>query len=363
MSSSRFDPEALLRLCSIPRIGSTRIRALMARFGSPANVLKAPHRQLTQVDGIDTTLARYIRKGGDQTFAREQMKRLGQTGALLKSLWDDHYPPLLKRIASPPVLLWVLGDPKSLIQQGIAVVGTRMPTSYGKLMAENLTLEMVREPLAIVSGLARGVDTIVHRTVVDRGGCTVAVLGSGVDIIYPQENQKIAKRIAEKGALLSEFPLGSKPEATNFPRRNRIIAGMTLGTLVIEAGEKSGALITAEYALEQNREVFAVPGHINNPKCAGCNLLIQEGAKLVRKVDDIFEEINGLSLSAHHKQQDIPLSGIEKRIYDQLNYEPQHIDIIARSCNLSTHEILSVLLSLELKNLIRQMAGKNFLRI
>lgn len=363
MSASRFDSDALLRLCTIPRIGSIRIRALMARFQSPENILGASLHQLIQVDGIDKKLARSIIKGGDPSFAQEQMKRLEQTDTRLLSLWDDDYPPLLKRISSPPVLLWIQGRAKSLVQQSIAIVGTRNPSHYGKLMAEQLTREMARESLAIVSGLARGVDTLVHQSVVNAGGVTIAVLGSGLDVIYPHENTQLAKRIIKNGALLSEFPLGSKPEAANFPRRNRIIAGMTVGTLVIEAGKKSGALITADYALEQNREVFAVPGPINNPRSIGCNWLIQQGAKLINTPSDIFEEIKGLNPSAHPKQPDIPLSGIEKRIYDQLSYDPQYIDVLAERCGLPTHELLTVLLSLELKNLVQQMAGKNFIRL
>ena len=363
MTHTRFDPDALLRLCTIPRIGSVRIRALMARFGSPENILCAPIRQLMQVGGIDKTLAHYIHKGGDASFAGEQLNRLKMTGTRLTSLWDDDYPLLLKRISAPPVLLWMQGQPESLALQGIAVVGTRIPSNYGKLMAEQLTIALIREPLSVVSGLARGVDTIAHHAVINQGGVTIAVLGSGLDVIYPYENRSLAERICENGALLSEFPLGSKPEASNFPRRNRIIAGMTLGTLVIEAGEKSGALITAEFALEQNRDVFAVPGHINNPKSIGCNRLIQEGAKLVRHANDVFEEIKGLHPAVHAKQPDIPLTSVEKRIYEHINYDPQHIDALADQCKLPAHEILTILLSLELKNLVRQLAGKNFIRI
>lgn len=360
--SSAMDPAALLLLSTVPRLGSLRIRRLVARFKTVDNILKASPRQLVEVAGIDKVLAHNIKKGGNTAFVKQQMMQAQKQRVRILSYWDDDYPKLLKQANDPPLFLFVRGDVHSCESAGIGIVGTRAPSTYGKLMADRFARELSSRNLVVVSGLARGVDTIAHQATVQSNGITIGVLGSGLDRIYPEENKKLAAAIAERGALISEFPMGAKPDAPNFPRRNRVISGLSVGILVIEAGKKSGALITADFALEQNREVFALPGNINNPKSYGCNYLIQQGAKLVVTVDDILEEIGQTSNKNTTQQQTIQLAGLEAKIYNTLSTEPKHIDRIAAECQMSTSQALGVLLTLELKNIVQQLVGKHFVR-
>lgn len=327
-------------------------------------MLNASVRELIQIEGIDKTLAANIKHGGDPSFVEAQSVLLKTAAAELITFWDDRYPPLLRKIVDPPLLLFIRGNIDVLSRHCIAIVGTRMPSMYGKMMADRLAKELASYDLAIVSGLARGVDTVAHHAVVQSGGRTIAVLGSGVDTIYPEENKKLAEQIMQFGALVSEFPMGAKPDAPHFPRRNRIIAGLSKGTLVVEAGNKSGALITADLALEQGREVFALPGNVSNPKSLGCNKLIQQGAKLVITIEDIVEEFEGgrRSLKKNTGEPTVLLTEKEKSVYSVLTAEPQHIDRIAQLCQLTISETLSTLLNLELKNIILQTAGKNFIK-
>ncbi len=354
----------LLHLSTVPGLGQQRIRNLMRRFHSVEAIFKASIRELVEVEGIDRTLAQSIKRGGDRRFAETQALLLKKAGAAVITFWDSDYPSLLRRISDPPLFLFVKGSIAVLKEPCVAIVGTRSPTSYGKAVVENLAAELARNGITIVSGLARGIDTSAHRAVLQAGGKTAAVLGSGVDYVYPEENRHLAEEITAGGAVISEFPMGTKPEAPYFPRRNRIISGLSLGTLVIEAGAKSGALITADQALEQGREVFAVPGNINSPKSVGCNALIQQGAKLVLKVEDILEELHIESKKpAERPQEPLPnLSEKELRIYLSLSHEPLHIDKIAAASGLPVGEVLGILLSLELKNVVLQTAGKHFMR-
>lgn len=359
---------SLLRLVSVPGIGSNRIRRLIAHFHSPSAVLSADPLSLMAIDGIDRVLATNIRKQNDPHFADSQLNACERFHIHIISYFDKEYPGNLKEISDPPILLYSRGSvlPEDVIALGI--VGTRMPSDYGRRMAEKFTRELSQRGFTIVSGLARGIDTITHRTCVKFGTRTIAVLGSGLDIIYPMENKNLAEKIVGNGALLSELPCGSQPDAVNFPRRNRIISGLSLGVLVIEAGEKSGALITAISALNQNREVFAVPGNILNVKSVGTNRLIKEGAKLVQSIDDIFEELDSkiryftLEKSSF-KTLPPDLSEKEKSILTILSDEPIHIDYISQLTGFSPSEALSILLTLELKDFVKQLSGKMFIRI
>ena len=365
LSERENDILALLELMSVPHIGSQRIRNLVSRFKSAGAALAASPRELVQINGIDKTIARLIKTAIDRKFAETQLELLHQANARIITFWDKDYPPALKNIYDPPAVLFVRGSLVNDDERGVAVVWTRSPSAYGKLMTEKLSRELAQNSITVISGLARGVDTISHRVSLSAAGRTIAVLGSGVDVIYPNENSSLAESIMENGALLSEFPMGSKPDAPHFPRRNRLISGIGKGVIVVEAGLKSGALITAHFAADQGREVFAVPGNINNPKSLGCNSLIQQGAKLICSIQDVLDELQFSSTGGNgskNRLPDVSLSEAEKNLLDILTTEPLHIDQIAKTVGLPTYNALAVLLSLELKNLVRQIPGKNFVR-
>lgn len=358
---------ALLRLLMVPGIGPARVRSLVGRFRSASAILQATTAALCRVDGIDQVLAEAIRHAPAENSAEQQLTRLDKHHARLITFWDDDFPSALKSIDDAPVVLFIKGELRASDKFSIAIVGTRQPTTYGTMVTERFAADLVARGLAIVSGLARGVDTIAHRAALKAGGRTIAVLGSGLDVIYPPENRRLVEELSDHGAVISEYFFGAKPDATNFPRRNRIIAGLTLGTLVIEAGETSGALITASMALEQGREVFAVPGSIFSAKSVGAHRLIQEGARLVHTADDVLSELTAqLELFGKASQPRTPLAGLsaaEQRLYDLLTHEPVHIDALARQANLPSAQVLSTLLQLEFKNGVKQLPGKMFVRV
>jgi DNA processing protein len=362
-SEMKIENYSLLCLSQINGIGSQRIRNLVAHFKSPEAIFKASFQELMQVEGIDKTLAGNIKQFRKNDFAEQQLERARKFGVTIINFWNDDYPKPLKSIANPPILLFISGTLQQIDCYSIAIVGTRHPSPYGKMQCEKFTHDLCMNGLTIVSGLARGIDTIAHKMVVASGCRTIAVLGSGVDCIYPEENRSLAEQIMKNGAIVSEFPMMTTPDAINFPRRNRIIAGLSLGTLIVEAGQKSGALITADFAVEQGREVFAIPGQINNPRSFGCHMLIQQGAKLVQSVEDIFEELGIETREIEEKKStQIPLTNQERIVLSFLTSELQHIDDIALHSQLQTSQVLSILLSLELKNFVRQFPGKNFIK-
>lgn len=363
---STFSLDALLGLYSIPSIGPTRMRKLISVFGTPQNVLQAATRQLIEVEGIDLKTAAKIKAGVDEGFVQRQRQFMDKLEIGVLTYWDEAYPQQLKSIYDPPVFLFYKGDLNCLSAPAIAVVGTRKPSSYGKMVSERLSEELARRGFTLISGFARGVDTIAHKTALKNGAATIAVLGNGIDYIYPAENRPLFKQMTEgtQGLILSEYPMGTMPDAGNFPKRNRIISGISVGVLVTEAGEKSGALLTAMYANDQNREVFAVPGAITSPLSAGTHHLIQSGAKLVHTAEDILEELGYASGSAVQEDKAPPdLHGELKTVYDALSQQPVHVDQVALQSGLSVSETLSALLTLELMGLIRQMAGKMFIRL
>jgi len=359
--------QALLQLTTVPGIGPTRIRALVAHFHSAQAVCSATAAALCEVSGIERTLAENIRENFDRAFAAQQLEILSQRNTCFLTYWDDDYPALLKKIHDPPVLLYVEGELFSADENVLAIVGTRAPTQYGKMVAEKLTAELAARGFTIVSGLARGIDSLAHRTALKSGGRTLAVLGSGLDVMYPAENENLAKEIAAHGAVISEYPFGAKPDAVNFPRRNRIISGLALGVLIIEAGLESGAMITANLALEHNREVFAVPGSILSMKSAGPHQLIREGAKLVHSVDDVLEELMGqLDFFGRQRAEERPVPELDEksmRVYQMLSHEGVQIDELIRKSGLSSSEVMTLLLELEFKNLVKQLPGKFFVKM
>ncbi len=370
MASQDHKPELfdLLYLLTIPNIGPGRIRKLMQVYRTAEEIRQAPVQELVQVEGIDYKLAEQLKTGGDLQQAEDQLRRIEKLKVRYLTIWDEEYPALLKRIPDPPVVLFYRGTIRPEHGQAIAVVGTRTPSNYGKVVTSEIVRQLVSHGFTIVSGMARGVDAIAHHTAIQAGGETLAVLGNGVDRCYPADNRSLYESIPKHGALLSEFFLGTGPDAANFPRRNRIISGMALGTLVVEAGERSGALITAYYALNHNREVFAIPGNITSPRSRGTNRLIQQGAKLVRHVEDILEELPktaGASPPSKPAERELPenLTELERKILNRLSGDPLHIDRLVMELRESPSVILSELLTLELMGLVQQLPGKMFVRM
>jgi len=353
----------LLRLYSIPGIGSSRFRKLLNVLGTPKNVLSAGIQRLISVPGIEKSTALRIKNGVDESTISQHFKYLKKHHINVIPVWDPGYPEILKKIYDPPSVLFIAGTINKQDDQSLAVVGTRDPSVYGRNVTEMITKELIRNGFTIISGLARGVDTMAHQTAIKNGGRTIAVLGSGMDILYPPENKRLANQISKAGAVISEYPLGTIPDPGNFPRRNRIVSGLSLGVLVTEAGQKSGALLTAYEALEQNREVFAIPGQITSQNSLGTNRLIKEGAKLVQNADDILHELDS-KIKVKKKDMEPPpdLNEKEKEIYGFLSTDPLHIDQLAIECNRSTSEVLAVLLTLELMGVVRQMSGKMFIK-
>lgn len=313
--------------------------------------------------------------GADLTLEAEaEISKAHQLGVTLIPLDDPRYPPLLREIADPPVVFYALGNIDVLGTEAISVVGARRATTYGLQVAVQLARDLAARGLTIVSGLARGIDRAAHQGALEAHGKTLAVLGSGIDVIYPRENRKLVGEILKDGAMMSEFPIGTFPAPQNFPIRNRIISGLSLGTVIVEAAEYSGSLITARLASDQNREVFAVPGNITQKTSFGPNLWIKQGAKLVQSWEDVVEECPArikdrlLTATPMPRPQtpslfEMPLTANEQRVYDILKVdEALHIDVMAERTRLSQADLLAVLLELELKDRIQQLPGKCFVR-
>ena len=359
---------SLIALSMMPGVGPGRIRALIAEFGSAEAVLDASKKALARVPGIGEQTLKAILKFDDFAKVDQQLVWAERAEASLLPYWDDRFPELLESIFDPPVFLWTRGVSDWWSRRMLAVVGTRRPSPYGERVTAELVAQLVESGLVIVSGLAYGIDAIAHREALRADGQTVAVLGSGIDRIYPSRHADLARQIVMEGALVSEFPLRTKPDAVNFPRRNRIISGLAIGTLVVEAFEKGGALITARLAIEHNRDVFAVPGSIYTPSAAGCHRLIRRGeARLVQSAEDILEEIglssNGSTVASGTLEAVQSLAGIEKRLYETLTDEPMLIDSLCEKTGLDVSTALVYLLNLEFKGLVYQMAGKQFYRV
>jgi DNA processing protein len=368
-----------LAISLTPGLGPTRARKLVEHFGSAEAVFRASLTELESA-GIPVVSAQSLATGKSAELAREEISQAAAAGVTLLSMDDPSYPPRLKEIYDPPLILRVRGNHETLTKPGIAMVGTRHPSPYGSGMAERLACDLATQGLVIISGMARGVDTASHRGAISAKGKTVAVFGTGVDVIYPKENSRLSEQIlALGGTLISEFALGTFPAPQNFPIRNRIISGMSVGVLVVEAAEYSGTRITARCALEQNRDVFAVPGNVTNKNSWGPNTLIKQGAKLVATWEDVWEDLPpevrlaltptaspespGSSSASLFPDEGLPPH--EKRILSLLKAdEATHIDEIVekQEKDLSSSEIFAALFELELNGKIRQMPGKNFVK-
>ncbi len=352
-----------LTLHLVPNLGTTGCRRLIEAFGNPGMVLKASRKDLLQVRGIRRNVVDIIVGKPPVDAAKRELKRAADSSVTILT-WDSPlYPELLKNIFNAPILLYVKGDPALLDRPGIAVVGSRAATSYGLKIARRMASELGHKGFSVISGLAMGVDAASHAGALDAGATTIAVLGCGVDVSYPQRNAKLAQRIVKSGVIVSEYPFGTKPDAFRFPARNRIINGLALGVLVVEAAVRSGSLITARLALEEGREVFAIPGRVDSARSAGAHRLLQEGAKLVHSVDDIIEEFGGYGLPCTAKnktvnKRDCILEGDERQIISLLDGYPQHIDTIINNSKLSAEKVSHLLLLLELKDLVEALPGQ-----
>ncbi|MEX2598649.1 MAG: DNA-processing protein DprA [Dehalococcoidia bacterium] len=348
----------------VPSVGRVRIGVLEERFGSLAAAWQASDGELKSC-GLDASVVSAIRSVRVTIDPEAEYERVVRSGIRALTWHDPDYPRGLREIDDLPPVLYVKGELGREDGRSVTVVGTRNPTAYGREVARHLAGDLAQAGVTVISGLARGIDGIAHRAALEAGGRTLAVMGSGADIIYPSEHTGLAREIASTGALLTEHPVGTKPEARHFPRRNRLLSGLSLGTLVVEAGEGSGTLSTVKFALEQGREVFCVPGSIYSPASRLTNRLVQEGAKLVMGVEDILEELNLSSLTA--AQVEIPgLSDAESvdeaTLLEALDFEPCHVDDISRQTGLPVTLVTGTLAVLELKGQVKQVGRMNYVR-
>lgn len=372
---AREEKRALIALSLVPGVASGRVRQLVRSFGTAERVLTQPVDRLSRVPGIGPQTASAIAsfRAEAPSAVEDQVRRAVRIGAKMITADDPRFPFLLGKIYDPPAFVWMRGrlPPTSNPEQSISIVGTRKPTEYGRRTARLLASRLATLGFTIVSGLAYGIDACAHRGALEAGGRTIAVLGSGLDRVYPPKHTRLARAVIERGATISEFAMGAKPDAGNFPRRNRVISGLSLGTIVVEAYDEGGALITARLALEQNREVFAVPGPITSKASTGTNRLIQCGyAKLVQSVDDVLEEIapemsGGVKAAGSGKLFDemLDLSELapeERALCRVLDTEARHIDRVCVDAGLDPSTALAHLLTLEFKGVVRQMAGMQF---
>ena len=374
------DIEQWLKLIRADSIGPTTFGKFLKHFGSVDRALGASVSELTKVDGIGFKSAEQIAATRDKFDAAREVERAEKLGVWIINFADERYPVLLKRIYDPPPVLYIKGSLSSADNLSIAIVGSRRCSLYGQEQASRFAHLLSSAGFTICSGMARGIDTFAHQGALASGGRTIAVQGCGLGNVFPPENKKLFELIAESGACISELPLGYEPLSENFPPRNRIIAGLSLGTIVIEAGLKSGALITAEAALENGREVMAVPGKIDSPLSRGSNRLLKQGAKLVESVEDVAEALGyiGEQLQSHisvaakktserveeslFDASQFNLNDSERTIYDYLNKEPLHLEQIIAETDLLPGNTNAGLISLQLKGLIKQLPGSLFVR-
>lgn len=360
MDSAKY----FLWLNSLQDIGPVLAKRLIEQFRTPQAIFNANDKQLMKVEGIGEYHAKVILENRNLSFDKE-IEKLEKQNVYILPINHPDYPFYLKNIYAPPTILYVKGEMVSK-DKAIAIVGSRNASSYGMRAAYDFARELARKGITVVSGMARGIDTAAHKGALDGGGRTIAVLGCGLDYIYPPENKELMGKIINNGAVISEYPLGTIPDSKNFPNRNRIISGLSLGTVIVEANIKSGSLITADFAAEQGREVFAVPGQIYSKTSQGTNDLIKQGAKAITKVEDILEEFK-IDISKDKANQDKEiennnLNNEEKVIWESISNEPMHLENIMKLSGFSIGKLNTVITLLELKGLIRQLPGKQFVR-
>jgi DNA processing protein len=357
-----------LALYLTPGLGSVAMKGLLERFGEPERIFRASLTELSGVEGIRKEVALAISERRLSGNPEKELEKAEKQGVRILTYSDPAYPALLKAIHDPPMLLYIRGAGIPDNRVFIALVGSRNATDYGMKAAEKIAQGLARRGVGVVSGMARGIDSSSHWGCLEGKGFTVAVLGTGIDVVYPQSNKKLYDQIAEQGSIISEFPMGSPPVPNNFPMRNRIISGLCKGTVIVEATKNSGSLITASLALEQGRDVFAVPGSISSFKSAGCHYLIKQGAAaLIENADDILDAL-GMNYPGSPKTDTfkqlplVPIDEDEAILFNIIGDYPVHIDEISRKGKMEAGEVSSLLMKMELKGLVRQLPGKMFVR-
>lgn len=361
--------EAYLALNLLPQVGPVRLRKLLQFFGSPERVLAAKSSDILQIEGFGVTQAENIANWEAQVDLEGELKKISTRGLTLLTQEDELYPPLLREIYDAPFLLYVWGELTKRDHHAIGIVGSRQATHYGLSATKKLSFQIAYAGYSVVSGLARGIDTTAHEAALAAKGRTVAVIGSGIGKLYPPENMALAERIAQNGAVLSEYPIERNADKQTFPYRNRIVAGWSTGVIVVEAPLRSGSLITAQQAADQGRTVYAVPGPIDKPTSAGCNRLIQQGAKLVMDGGDVLDDLMTLFPTAPlaPKLKEPPPMAVltldEEILYKAIGTEESHINDITTASGLTSATVSSTLMRLEMKRLIRALPGKRYVRL
>jgi DNA processing protein len=363
--------EALVALNLIEHVGPVRLRQLLEYFGDAPSVLKASRPALLQVRGIGEEVAESIANWERDVDLAGELGRVREFGCRIVIPGDDEYPELLHQIYDPPIVLYVKGALTERDRNAIAIVGTRQTTHYGLEVARKLAYQLAYVGVTVVSGGARGIDTAAHQGALSAKGRTLAVLGTGINLVFPSENAELFERVAANGAVLTQFPFNRKADKQSFPIRNRIVAGMTLGTVVVEAALTSGALITAHMAVDYGRQVFAVPGRIDSPRSKGCHELIKKGAKLCEGAEDILSEFEYLFPGSNRPPAPsdtgilpaLALSQTEQQVYDALDREERTMDEVIRRTGLPSSTVSVALLSLEMKRAVRQLPGKLFVKL
>ncbi len=358
--------EACVALNMVPQMGPVRLRRLLEAFGSAEKILLARTDQLAAVDGITRPLAENIARWQEFADPAAELKKAAELGARVITAEDDEYPSALREIHDPPIVLYVRGKITERDRNAVAVVGSRKATHYATESAKKLSFQMAYAGLTVVSGLARGIDTAAHQGALAAKGRTIAVIGSGLGELYPPENAELADRIAESGAVISEFPVDTKPDRQTFPIRNRVVTGMSFGVLVAEAGANSGALISANMAAEQGRTLYAVPGRIDAPAALGSNRLIQQGAKLVITVDDILDDLPLVFREKPDLPQSAPVHDLtpdQQKVLEAIGSEETSLDSVIATSGLTAAAASSTLLALEIRRLVKQLPGKRFVKL
>ncbi len=355
-----------LALNFLTDIGPVTARRLLSACGGPGNIFRMSFEELRKIEGVGEHRARSITGFNRWEAVRREAGNIAERRMTVLTINDDGYPAPLRAVQDAPLVLYMKGDFRDVDKYAVSVVGSRRATAYGIEVAERISYRLASKGLTVVSGMARGIDTASHRGALKAGGRTVAVMGSGLDVPYPPSNRGLMNAVAGSGAVISEFPLGTLPNKENFPRRNRIISALSLGVIVVEATLDSGSLITVAYALEQGREVFAVPGNVTSRNSRGTNDLIRKGARLVESAEDVIDElepqIKGILREDRLNDEEIlsAMTEDEKALCSYLSTGPKHIDSITRETDTSTAKALSILLGLELKGIVRQTEGKHF---